>query len=272
MLRHAEIEVEVLLGYSLERNKESETMIEEHMNYFARNHFSLDMTLQGLYSAGRAPRENYFILQEQSYTFNKKVKELRDDTRRNAYRINIFQVPRFKVWMNTKQKINVIGIGGESAGPDFQPVKMYADEFLETNLAVIRRGTVKVIQIGEVNGRILCVLKEEIDPFKNLFKITMLAELNVPRNEVNYLFFLHLVQKESLSNTITRYMQEDFRSNPESFVNWDTLGVYQVEGEVALTWDPPHCLKSQSSRSLFEEEKYPLFPEAEEANFWDEVT
>jgi hypothetical protein len=32
---------------------------------------------------------------------------------------------------------------------------MYADEFLETKLDVIRIGTVKVIPIGEVNGRIL---------------------------------------------------------------------------------------------------------------------
>jgi hypothetical protein len=45
------------------------------------------------------------------------------------------------------------------------------------------------------------------------------------------------------------------------------LGVYQVEGEVALTWDPPNCLKSESPRNLFEVDKYRLFPEADDSNF-----
>jgi hypothetical protein len=72
-----------------------------------------------------------------------------------------------------KQKIDVIGIGGESPGSDFQPVKMIADEYLETNFEVIRIGTIKVIPVGEIKGRILCVLKEEVNPFMNLFKITM---------------------------------------------------------------------------------------------------
>jgi hypothetical protein len=45
-----------------------------------------------------------------------------------------------------------------------------------------------------------------------------------------------------------------------------------MEGEVALTWDSPNCLKSESSRSLLEIEMYPLFPEADDPNFWDEVT
>jgi hypothetical protein len=126
--------VEAMLGYSLEKKEESETMIEELFNYFARNHLSLDMTLQGLYRAGRAPRENYFMLQEQSVTFSKKMKKLRHDTRRNAYRINIFQVSHFKVWLKMKQKIHAVGIGGESPGPEFQPVRMYAGEFLETKL------------------------------------------------------------------------------------------------------------------------------------------
>jgi hypothetical protein len=48
MLRHTGIEVEPLLDYSLERNREPQTMIEKFMNYFARNHLSLDMTSQGL--------------------------------------------------------------------------------------------------------------------------------------------------------------------------------------------------------------------------------
>jgi hypothetical protein len=166
-----------------------------------------------------------------------------------------------------KQKITATWIGGEAHGPDFQPFKMYADEYLETNLEAIRVGTVKVIPVGEINGRIICVLKEEINQFKELLKITMLAELYVLRNEVNYLLYILLVEKEGLSNVITRYRQEYFRSNPGSYVNWNELRVYQVEGEVALTWDPPNCLESDSSRRLSEEEKYPLFPEVEDPPF-----
>jgi hypothetical protein len=55
------------------------------------------MALQGLCTAGRTPRENYFMLQDQSIAFNKKMQKLRDDTRRRAYRINIFQASHFKV-------------------------------------------------------------------------------------------------------------------------------------------------------------------------------
>jgi hypothetical protein len=198
------------------------------MKYFARNHLTLDMSLQELYAAGRAPRENYYILQDQSVTLNKKMHKLRDETRRRNYRINIFQVPHFKVWMNMKQKISAIGIGREAPGPDFQSFKIYADKYLETNLEAIRVGAAKVISAGEINGGIICVLKEEVNSFKELFKITMLAELYVPKNEVNYLLFIHLVQKEGLSNVIARYRQEDFRSNPGSFANWNTLGIYQT--------------------------------------------
>jgi hypothetical protein len=59
-------------------------MIAEYMKYFARNHFSLDKTLQGLYVAGRTSRKNYYMLQDQSFTFNKKMQKLRNDTRRRA--------------------------------------------------------------------------------------------------------------------------------------------------------------------------------------------
>jgi hypothetical protein len=157
-----------------------------------------------------------------------------------------------------------VGIGGESPGSSFQSFKLYADEKLQYHADVIKVGTVKVLPMGRVKGRILCVLKEDLKPYLESFRITMQADLYVPRSEVNYLFFLYLVQKEGLSNVISRYRQEDLRDNPGSYINWDVLGIYQVEGEVAITWNPLIYLRSESSRSLLGVEEYPLFPEAEE--------
>jgi hypothetical protein len=54
--------------------------------------------------------------------------KIRDQTRRRSYRINIFQISHFKVWISTKEKIDTIGRGGESPGPNFQSFKLYADE------------------------------------------------------------------------------------------------------------------------------------------------
>jgi hypothetical protein len=43
-----------------------------------------------------------------------------------------------------------------------------------------------------------------------------------------------------------------------------------MEEKVALAWDPPNCLRIDSSRSLLENDKYPPFPEAEEQNLRNE--
>jgi hypothetical protein len=72
-------------------------MIEEIMKHFGRNHLMLDMSSQGLFTAARAPNESCYILQDQSITFNKKMAKIRDKIGREAYRINIFQVPHFKI-------------------------------------------------------------------------------------------------------------------------------------------------------------------------------
>jgi hypothetical protein len=53
--------------------------------------------------------------------------KIRDTTKRRAYRINIFQVPHFKVWSRIKEKINIVGRRGEPPGPDFQFFKLYED-------------------------------------------------------------------------------------------------------------------------------------------------
>jgi hypothetical protein len=45
-----------------------------------------------------------------------------------------------------------------------------------------------------------------------------------------------------------------------------------MEEEVAIAWDPQNCLRSESSRSLFELEEYPPIPEAEYPNLRDEVS
>jgi hypothetical protein len=72
----------------------------------------------------------------------------------------------------------------------------------------------------------------------------------VPRSEVSYLFPLYRVQKEGLSNTITRYRKENLSDDSGSFVKWDILGGNQVEENVAVTWNPPNCLRSESSESF----------------------
>jgi hypothetical protein len=100
----------------------------------------------------------------------------------------------------------------------------------------------------------------------------MYADLIVQRSEFNYLFFLYLIQKESLNNVLTRYKQEDLKANPGSLISWQVVGINQMEEEVAITWNPPNCLRSESSRSLFELEEYPPIPETEDPNLRDEVS
>jgi hypothetical protein len=73
--------------------------------------------------------------------------KIRDEMRRKAYRINIFQVPRFKVWLNFKQKIYAIGIGRESPGLNFQSFKLYVVEQLQSNIDAIKVGTVRVCRL-----------------------------------------------------------------------------------------------------------------------------
>jgi hypothetical protein len=63
-------------------------------------------------------------------------------------------------------------------------------------MEVIRIGTVKVVSVGEIIGRTIWVLKEEVKPYSKLFKITMQAELYVPISEINYLLFFYLIQKK----------------------------------------------------------------------------
>jgi hypothetical protein len=44
----------------------------------------------------------------------------------------------------------------------------------------------------------------------------MNAEVYMPREEVSYLFYSCLVQKEGLRNVITRYRREDLKGNSGS--------------------------------------------------------
>jgi hypothetical protein len=97
ILKHSGIEVEVALSYALEKNQEEQVMIEEFMKYFGRNHLMLDMSAEKLFAAGRTLNESYDMLQDHSITFNKKMCEIRDKTRKETYRINIFRVSHFKV-------------------------------------------------------------------------------------------------------------------------------------------------------------------------------
>jgi hypothetical protein len=200
------------------------------------------------------------------------MSKIRDKTRREAYTINIFQVPRFKIWLDVKQRMNAVGIGGKSLGPSFLPFKLYADEQVISNIDTIKVGTIKVLPVGEINGRIVCALKEDLKPYLESFKITTKTNLFVPRSEFNYLFFLYLIQKEGLGNVITRYRQENSRGNSGSFFGWNALGVNQVEGKVTITWDSPNCLKSASSRIFLEDEKYPLISEWKDPKFRDIVS
>jgi hypothetical protein len=63
----------------------------------------------------------------------------------------------------------------------------------------------------------------------------MLADIYVPRKEVNYLLFLWLVQKENLCNFILRSKREEEIGNPCCYMEWKDLDVNQVEERIALT-------------------------------------
>jgi hypothetical protein len=125
------------------------------------------------------------------------MKRFKNERGKRAYRLNLFQIPYFKIWINPKQRIDVIGIGGESPGKDFISYKMYGDEYIETELNGICIGTTKVYPIGEVNDRIICILKEDAHTGKDYWKTQMVAEVYVPREEVIYLFYLYLFKRKA---------------------------------------------------------------------------
>jgi hypothetical protein len=78
--------------------------------------------------------------------------------------------------LDVKQKINAAGIEGESPGPSFLPFKLYAGEQIISNIYVIKIGTIKVLPVGEVNGRIVCVLKDDLKPYLEWLRITKQAK------------------------------------------------------------------------------------------------
>jgi hypothetical protein len=70
----------------------------------------------------------------------------------------------------------------------FYPLSCMEMNKLFSNIDTIKIETIKVLPVREVNGRIVCMLKEDLKPYLESFKITMKTYLFVPRSEVNYLF------------------------------------------------------------------------------------
>jgi hypothetical protein len=125
------------------------------------------------------------------------VYRIRDETRRRACKMDIFQILHFKAWLNVNEKINAVAIGGEAPDPDFQSFKLYVDEKIQSNVDAIKIGTIKIFPIIRINGRTFYVIKEDLKPHLELFKVTIYADLVVSRSEVNYLFFLYLVKRKA---------------------------------------------------------------------------
>jgi hypothetical protein len=188
MLKRSGIEVEALLWYALEQNHEPECTIEESLKYLGRNHLMLDMSCRGLFESASTPMKSFCTLEDQLLTSNKMACRIFDDTRRRTCKVNILQIPHFKAWLNIKESINTVAIGGEVPGPDFQSFKLYANEEMQSNVDAIKIGTIKILPIARINGRAFYVIKEDLKPHLELFKVTMYTDLVVPRPEVNYLF------------------------------------------------------------------------------------
>jgi hypothetical protein len=129
-------------------------------------------------------------------------------------------------------------------------------------------GEVKVYPVGEINNRLVCILKEEVNRGKEFFAVQTVAKVYVPRSEVSYLFYLHLVQKEELRNVVTRYRKEDLAGNPSAYMNWKELGIEYMDNGFTYAWTPPNCIKYESKPMNFalESDMCPPIPEAEDPN------
>jgi hypothetical protein len=217
------IELEAITGFTMEQQKLPGSMIEEELRHLARFHLKLDLSAQGEFDAFKKPNEGLYEIKNYDDTFKRRMRRFKNDTSRSVYRLNLFQVPHFKTWINPKQKINLVGIGGESPGKDFKAYKTYVDERLDTDLEGICLGMIKVYPVGEINNRLICILKEDVHTRKKILGIQTVTKVYVPREGVFYLFYLHLVQKEGLRNIITRYRREDLVSNSGSYLNWEDL-------------------------------------------------
>jgi hypothetical protein len=114
-------------------------------------------------------------------------------------------------------------------------------------------------------------LKEDVHRGKEFLIIQAVVKVYIPRSQVSYLFFLHLVQKESLRNTVTRYRKEDLAGNPVVYINWEELGIEYKGGCFTYAWTPPNCLRYETRPMNFvlDDEMYPPISEAEDPNFRD---
>jgi hypothetical protein len=146
--------------------------------------------------------------------------------------------------------ITAISIGDEYISPSYNEFKLFGYK----EISYIYVGIVKTFPITKFNGRIYCVIQKDVLSNTQEFRAQMLADIYVPRKEVDYLFFLWLVQKENLRNFILGYKQKEIGS-PRSYMEWKDLDVNQVEERVALIWE-------QTQRSLGSFNKFDEYPAA----------
>jgi hypothetical protein len=265
------IELEAVIAYTMEQQGLPGSLIEAEMRHQARNHLQLDMGAQGLWNAAENPNTGLYEVRNYDDTFKRRMRKFKRDTSRSSRRLNLFPIPHFKTWINPKKKIDLVAIGGESPGRDFVAYKTYIDERIEIDLDQICMGEVKVYPVGEVNNRLICILKEDVHKGREFYGVQTVAKVYIPRSEVCYLFYLHLVQKEELKNVLTRYRREDLAGNPSVYINWEELGIEHIGGGFTYAWTPPNCIRYEPKpmNFLLENDMYPPIPEAEDPNFGD---
>jgi hypothetical protein len=211
------IELEAIIGHTMEQQNIPNSKIEEEMRHQARSHLKLDMSAMEIWRAAQKPNNGLYEVINYDDIFRRRMQKFKRDISRGAHRLNLFSIPHFKVWIDPRKKIELVAIGGETPGKEFISYDMYIDERTVFEADQICMGEMKVYPVGEINGRAVCILGEEVKHGKEYLPVQTVAKVYIPRSEVSYLFFLHLTQKEDLKNVITRYRREDHAGEPGPF-------------------------------------------------------
>jgi hypothetical protein len=90
---------------------------------------------------------------------------------------------------------------------------------------------------SKFNGRIYCVIKNDVFPNTQEFRTQILTDIYIPRKEANYLLFLWLVQKENICNFILSFKQEEGIGSLCKYIERRDLDVNQEEEKFAIVWD-----------------------------------
>jgi hypothetical protein len=266
------IELEAIIGHTMEQQNIPNSRIEAEMRHQARNHLKLDISAMEIWRAAQKPNNGLYEVKNHDDTFKRSMQKFKRDISRGAHRLNLFSIPHFKVWIDPKRKIEIVAVGGETPGKEFISYDMYIDERTVFEADQICMGEMKVYPVGEINGRAVCILGEEVKHGKEYLQVQTVAKVYIPRSEVSYLFFLHLTQKEDLKNVITRYRREDHAGEPGPFTRIEDLGLGYFDNGYVYAWSPPNSTKREAKPMgfIFENDMCPPIPEAEDPNVGDE--